>query len=499
MIGNAVLNTKVPSPTRALIQGVLTLHKGTSLSRTLEDELYEFDWSEIPLLPNVSGTSSDIRWLVGLAHHVHVHAHLYIEICMQKCLQSRLGDRNYPEGFEIPTWTEEQRSLLGFWRLVFLNQLRKEAHKGSLRWPPQAIDSLESGARYYEFSSLSRTMQTTMALDYLTGYHSALKSQRPLINSRVFRLPPIPGEREFGWHCQPLPTWQAVSQGQVPDENPRVQITTCNISFNAVSDQLAEQLSNQLESQLIDSEEEREEELEEEPKEEPEDETNDETEEKSGQSNQVPSQEARRDANQGRTKKSDENLDLRTPRERYFGPLSSSSESDDDVYSLSDEDEEDRSDEDEHSDDDESSRRSGAFRIFHDVSDTDSDEYEYPGRLQIQNRRVGQYVARPVRDFGPHSTGEECLDLERAPLGLQFWGSMILNPEGGPGKYMGFDAYARYGFLLWEEWRMIEFGLWSNKPIEDMSVYYQRWFRFLSPEDMSSHRKFRYSWDEDWL
>ncbi|KAJ5972735.1 uncharacterized protein N7479_002653 [Penicillium vulpinum] len=163
----------------------------------------------------------------------------------------------------------------------------------------------------------------------------------------------------------------------------------------------------------------------------------------------------------------DENLDLRTPRERYFEPLSSSSESDDDIYLISDEDE-DRSHENEDSDDDESSDRSGTLRIFYDV--TDSDEYEYPGRLQIQNRPVGQHVARPVRDFGLHSTGEECLDLERVPLGLQFWDSMTLNLEGGPGKYMRFDAYARYGFLLWEEWRMIEFGLWSNKPIEDMSV-----------------------------
>ncbi|KAJ5751578.1 hypothetical protein N7520_008495 [Penicillium odoratum] len=495
LIVNAVLNTKVPSQSRALIQGVLTLHKGTFLSRTPEDELYYFDWSEVPLLPSVSATSSDMRWLVRLAHHVHNHAHLYIEVCMQRCLQSRLGDRNYSEGFKIPTWTEEQRGLLGFWRLIFVNQLREESQKGSLRWPPQTIDSLKGGMRRYGRSSLFCTMQTTMALDYLTGYYSAPKSQLPSINSMVLRLPPVPAQREFGWHCQPLPTWQAISQGQEPDEILRMQIKTTNTPFDAESDQLAPRLGNQLESPLVVSEEEPAEELEEEPA----DETNDETEEKCGQSNQVANQEARRDANQGRVEQSDGNLDPRTPR-YYFGPPSSSSESSDDVDLLPDEDEEGRSDEDEHSDDDERSSRRGAYScILRDVSDTDSQDYEYPGRLEVRNRPVSQYVARPVRDFGPNSTVEECLDLERWPLGLQFWDSMILNPEGGPGKYMRFDAYARYGFLLWEEWRMIEFGLWSNKPIEDMSVYYHRWFRFLSPEDMSFHSKFRYSWDDDWL
>jgi hypothetical protein len=495
MIGNAVLNTKVPSPTRALMQGILTLRKGTLLTRTPEDEQdehYKFDWSEVLLLPNVSGTSSDIRWLVGLAHHVHIHTHLYIEICMQRCLQSRLGDRKFPELFEIPTWTEEQRSLLGFWRFVFLNQLRREVEKGSLKWPPRAIYSLmrerflERGTLDYEYSSLSRRMQTTMARDYLAGI---VGSQKHWIILKELILPPIPREREFGWHCQPPPTWQAISQVQDPDEIPRGKITTSNTSFDAVSDQLIEQPSNQLETQLVD--------LEEEPNEKLEDEIHDETEEKSCQSNQVPSQEARQDANQGRAEQSNENLDLLPFRVRYYGPSSSSSESDDDVYFLSDEDEEDRSDEDENSDDDETSNRISAIRTC--FADTDSDEYEYPGRLGIRNRRLSQYVARHVRDFGPQSRGEECRDLERASLGLQFWDSMVLNPEGGPGKYMWFDAYARYGFLLWEEWRMIEFGLWSNKPIEDMSVYYQKWFRFLSPEDMSSHLKFRYSGDEDWL
>jgi hypothetical protein len=123
-----------------------------------------------------------------------------------------------------------------------------------------------------------------------------------------------------------------------------------------------------------------------------EDETNDETEEKGGQSNQVPSQEASQDVDQGRAEQFDENLDLRTPRERYFGPFSSSSESDEEVYFLSDGDEEKRSDEDDHSDDGESSRRSGALRIFYHVPDTDSDKDEYPGRLQIQNHPVGHTV-----------------------------------------------------------------------------------------------------------
>lgn len=480
LITNAILNNKVPSPIRALMQGAFSLHKGTFLCRTPEDALSEFKWSEVPLLSNVSGTSSEFRWLIRLAHHLQVHTRLYIEACMQRCLQGKLGDRKYPEGFEFPTWTEEQRGFLGFWRIVFLNRLRIESHKGSLRWLPEAKDDLWSGRLYWDSDSLflTCTMQTLMALDYLTGYHSAPKSQKRAILCQVLTLLPIPKEREFGWYCQPPPTWQAISQGQCPDENPRIHSEIFTTPLDTGYDQLARQSSNQSHFRIID--------LEEDP--------SDKAEEERNQGVQAPSPEV----NQEQYQPSDETHDLQRPRERYFGPISSSDESDED-YFYSDEDDEDGSHENEDSDESGSIPRVGCLRILYDISDTDSDDYEYPERLEIRRRSADQYVAHPIRDFEPHSVQEEYLELERAPLGLQFWNSMKLNPEGGPGKYFGFDVYSQYGFLLWEEWRMIEFGLWSDNALDDIFVYYRRWFHFLSSEDMAFHKKFRFSWDEDWL
>lgn len=169
-IANAVLNTKVPSPTRAPMQGVLSLHKGTFLCRTPENELSEFDWAEVPLFENLSGALSQIKWLIRLAHHINIFSRLNIEQCLKRCLQGPLGQREYPPGFETPSWTEEQRSLLGFWRAIFLNQLRKASLGGSLRWPTHTIEYLHSSSQF-AFDPLTPVMQINMALDYFTDVH----------------------------------------------------------------------------------------------------------------------------------------------------------------------------------------------------------------------------------------------------------------------------------------------------------------------------------------
>ncbi|THC91961.1 hypothetical protein EYZ11_008577 [Aspergillus tanneri] len=303
-----------------------------------------------------------------------------------------------------------------------------------------------------------------MALNYLTNFDSVPKSERLLIRSKIFKLPPFPKDREFCWDCRPPPSWEAITQGQEPDKNPREPTTVSDTALIAVTDPGAEQLRNQIKLQIVGSGGE--------PEEEPEEES---SEQRSQERIQEPSQDFSLDANHRRDEQPDEELDLRSRRNWWFGPLSSSSESEEDVYFFSDEYKEgDDDDKNKDGDDDESNGGGATLCILRPPSETDSDDYEYPDRLQILNRPINQYRARPVRDFGPDLTGkEECLDLERAPLGLQFWDSMVLNPEGGPGKYM--------------------------RPIEDMSVYYQKWFRFLCPEDMAFHQKFRYVWDKDWL
>lgn len=511
-ISNAILNTKVPSPTRALIQGILSLHKNEFLCRTQEDDLFEFDLCEVPLLPSISGTPPEMRCLIRLAHHVHVHTHLFIEACMQKCLQSSLGDREYTDGFQNPTWSEEQRALLGFWQLVFLNKLREKLEDGSLKWPADLRASLEGGSEFYGsqsygLSTICRAMQIMMALDYLTNFYSVSKSEQALLSSNTSTLPSLLMERTFCWNCQHSPSPEAISQGQEPDKDirqPPIDFDTGSSIETCIE---VKNESNELNSQMVDSLAESQEETDRGPEGEPE----------SGEEGEMlaqPTQEHIQEVSEDTSRDSGHNTDQwydqqlseqrhvsQPPRRRWYRSSDSSSESEEEAYDSSSEgEEEDYSEEDEESDSDESSGVGAADCILRSPSETDSEDYEFPWRLRIRYPSIDPYRPRPIQDFGPDSAGQdECSDLQRPPLGLQFWNSMTLNPEGGPGKYMQFPAYVRYGFLLWDEWRMIEFGLWSKEPIEDMSAYYQKWFRFLSSDDMRFHHKFRYAGDRDWL
>ena len=520
-ICNAILNTKVPSPTRALLQGTLSFHKNTFLCRTPEDDLSEFDLSEVPLLPSVSGTASEMRWLIRLAHHVHIHAHLLIEACMQRCLKSSLGDRGYDDGFKNPTWSEEQRALLGFWQLIFVNKLRGKLHDGSLKWSASLKASLEGGSQFYGsqsygLSTICRAMQMTMALDYLTNIYSVSKSERALLDSKTFKLPSLPREKRSGWNCQHSPSPEAISQGQEPDKNVRQLVIISDTELSAGICSESENNSNEMNSQNVDSTEESRRHTDVRPDDELEAGEEGEllarpVQEQGQEVREVTSRGYAQDIDPGREQQvSGHNSDTQSPMRRWYGPPSSSSESEEGAHGSSNENEEDNtdeedseeedSDEDEDSDSDESTGVGAADCILRSPSETDSEDCQFPWRLSIRYQSGNPYRPRPVQDFGPGSTSKnEWLDLPRPPLGLQFWNSMALNPEGGPGKYMQFSAYSRYGFLLWDEWRMIEFGFWSREPIEDMSAYYQKWFRFLSTDDMRFHRNFRYAGDKDWL
>ncbi|KAF7118007.1 hypothetical protein CNMCM5793_007376 [Aspergillus hiratsukae] len=90
----------------------------------------------------------------------------------------------------------------------------------------------------------------------------------------------------------------------------------------------------------------------------------------------------------------------------------------------------------------------------------------------------------PVRDYGPAQRVQEWEDLGREPLGFQFWRGMRENRAAGPAMHIRFQAYARYGFAFWEERRMMQLGLWSHHAFDDPVEYYQRWYTFLSPEDL---------------
>lgn len=140
-IVSAVMAATVPVQTRILMQATLSLHMGTFQCNNL-GEIHYFADGEIPPADRVTASPTQLRNLVCLSHHIHVLAHICIEHCIHKCLESPLGRRDYPRGFEIPSWTEEQRTILGFWYVMFWNQLKIQGSKGSLIWSPDQLRQL---------------------------------------------------------------------------------------------------------------------------------------------------------------------------------------------------------------------------------------------------------------------------------------------------------------------------------------------------------------------
>ncbi|GAQ10151.1 probable arabinan endo-1,5-alpha-L-arabinosidase A [Aspergillus lentulus] len=174
----------------------------------------------------------------------------------------------------------------------------------------------------------------------------------------------------------------------------------------------------------------------------------------------------------------------RRPARFFYGTDSEDVSSDDNEWSTAEDFQEDTEDEESSSDSGSDTSWDGPRRgvnicIYRDPTLSPPDEFYNRGRPL-------PYAPRPVRDYGSQSLrGPEWEDLDREPLGIQFWRSMSGDPPAGPAKYMQFHPYARYGFAFWEEQRMMQLGLWSHQALDDPVEYYRRWYTFLSQEDRS--------------
>lgn len=381
-----------------------------------------------------------MRRFVKLAHHIHVLAHLCMERCIQTCLLGPLGHRQFPEAFELPTWTEEQRTILAFWRLFFYNQLKIEGLKGSLKWSPNELQRLASEVAYHQFLSHVQTYQVLMALFFLEqlGLPELSRGPSESLSPHPFQLPDLSERKEFGWICQPPPSSQAIIQTRQPANEPYEQDIVPRLSSPSPGPQ--------------------------------------ETTERLGV---IYDQQASRESSP-EPQIEHENL----PAEEAGFTRSDDGSDEDSDFDYDEDFQED------YTEDDESNSES--------VPDAHENS-EPPDGLEIHHRRR-PYVPHPVQCFGSqNSKQEEWQDLNREPLGLQIWRSMVSNPEAGPSKYMFFEAYLRYGFAICDEKRVVDFGLWSNSAQANPSKYFRRWFNFLGPEDIALYKqKFRYDDDDDY-
>ncbi|GFF54121.1 uncharacterized WD repeat-containing protein alr2800 [Aspergillus lentulus] len=414
----------------------------------------------------IIASSAQLRKFVYLSHYIHVLAHLCIERMIQRCLEGPLGQRQYPPGFGLPTWTEEQRTVLAFWRLLFWNQLKIEGAKGSLGW---SIDQLERLARsdlhdHYHYNA--PLLQGFAALGLIAEISPVERSfdlsESPARDS--FSLPSMPSEFdwvEFDWVCEPPPSSKAITQGRTFEDCDHDLAVMFPLKQSGHPQQRGDDESSPEAAQ---------------------DPSHD---LRAGSSPEHSLDHSRESPSQSRPDLTGEAIQPpRRPARFFYGTDSEDVSSDDNEWSTAEDFQEDTEDEESSSDSGSDTSWDGPRRgvnicIYRDPTLSPPDEFYNRGRPL-------PYAPRPVRDYGSQSLrGPEWEDLDREPLGIQFWRSMSGDPPAGPAKYMQFHPYARYGFAFWEEQRMMQLGLWSHQALDDPVEYYRRWYTFLSQEDRS--------------
>ncbi|KAE8150196.1 hypothetical protein BDV25DRAFT_154794 [Aspergillus avenaceus] len=214
-IVDSVLNLTVPVQSRLYMRQVLVLctglHSYSNLEEVLDDKLL--------LTERIVATPAQLRRFVALCHRVHVLAHLCIDKSLQRCLDSPLGQKEYSIDFKQPTWTEEQRSILSFWRVLYVNELKLTGLEGRLDWCPYELKRLQNYSFDELFLLYTPKFQTRTALRFIRELIIRSDSEEDIAIGgvqRPFNLPGLPEGTEFGWKCQSPPSPSAVNQGWHP-------------------------------------------------------------------------------------------------------------------------------------------------------------------------------------------------------------------------------------------------------------------------------------------
>ncbi|PWY69772.1 hypothetical protein BO70DRAFT_432418 [Aspergillus heteromorphus CBS 117.55] len=206
-IVNAVLRASVPPPTRDLIQAIVALRthhfEFQSYHQMLSHPLAVCQHLD-PAVP-----APMLRQLVGLAHRVHALAHLCLARCLHRC---EAALRLPPSSSSPPSWTEEQRALLAFWRVQFFYELKVAARDGGgLDWSPHDRARLhKANPSTVGFRDLLLSEQAWTAIELihdLTGQHPhdmMVDIAREWTNPpHRFRLPLPPPPDPEDWRCTP--------------------------------------------------------------------------------------------------------------------------------------------------------------------------------------------------------------------------------------------------------------------------------------------------------
>jgi len=194
---DTVLTSVVPDPTHRLMRIILYIRAGEFKHRKWADrETHPLPLDDLP--PPL------LRKGVHLAHRVHVLAHLCLERCLQRCRALGKVD-GLPPWIEPPSWIEEQRAIIAFWRVQYFYELKIGRLKGRLNWGVGGLSALQSSTIEGEFSGFLRERVMTAAdfIDEIRAEEGISNLGPPSSLASSFRLPDL-GDREVvdpSWRC----------------------------------------------------------------------------------------------------------------------------------------------------------------------------------------------------------------------------------------------------------------------------------------------------------
>jgi hypothetical protein len=215
VIFNAVLSSSlIPAEIRSVMWGVLCVRAGSFQSQTLAhaaefavniQEGADSGLSHLIVLPG-------LRWkFVRLTHRIHSLAHSCIDSCLQSCSAFSTAQ---PASLGPPSWTEEQRALLAFWRMQFFFELKVASFRRRLDWPPGELTLLNLTRIKYFYQQDFVQEQILTALDFIEGLRasdisppsSGKGSSARDPSTLPFLLPNPPQGTEYSLICGPHPS-----------------------------------------------------------------------------------------------------------------------------------------------------------------------------------------------------------------------------------------------------------------------------------------------------
>ncbi len=243
-IVEALLESTVPTPIRSLMRAVVRIRTGSFECQTWE-EAREFSMTgqTSPSQPLGPATSPVVlQKFVGLTHKIQVLAHSCIDRCFQRCVLISMKpepctdpSHSHPRGggrqrfrakdLRSPSWMEEQRALLAFWRLQYFFELKIGRLQGRLGWASRDLIKMQASLVETFYSGFQR-QQVLTAIGFVAELRSADGGVEPPSERRspclgrsrsqqhpTFQLPnPARGINSSWAHDAPLPLSRVAEQ-----------------------------------------------------------------------------------------------------------------------------------------------------------------------------------------------------------------------------------------------------------------------------------------------